>query len=166
LELSVKSSLVSRRKRKDKPSRYDLETLERSSMVLRSHLAMIRSERQMLELHHLTNAIKFTPISERIQILVKPCARHVLVVVKDNGQGIPPAFLPHIFEYFQQANMSSNRSAGGLGLGLAISHRLIEMHGGILQAKSPGVGLGATFELCLPYRAKDDSDTSDGAKVA
>jgi PAS domain S-box-containing protein len=105
----------------------------------------------------LTNSIKFTPSGGTIRVSVRTTTAHVFIEVKDNGQGISAAFLPHVFEYFQQANMSTNRSVGGLGLGLAISHRLVQLHGGTLKAKSRGVGFGATFEISLPLGTMNES---------
>ena len=103
----------------------------------------------------LTNAIKFTPDGERIKVAVSNTKSRVVVQVSDNGKGISKDFLPHIFRPFQQADMSSTRSAGGLGLGLAISHRLVEMHGGTLRAESRGPGQGAMFEVSLPFSGSD-----------
>ena len=76
--------------------------------------------------------------------------RTIEIAVTDSGVGIAPAFLPHVFERFRQAESGTNRERGGLGLGLAISRELIEMHGGTIRAESPGVGLGSTFRIVLP----------------
>jgi len=103
----------------------------------------------------LTNAIKFTPDGERIKVAVSNTKSRVVVQVSDNGKGISKDFLPHIFQPFQQADMSSTRSAGGLGLGLAISHRLVDVHGGTLRAESRGPRQGAMFELSLPFSAPE-----------
>jgi CheY-like chemotaxis protein len=73
--------------------------------------------------------------------------------VTDSGRGIDPVFLPHIFERFQQADSSTTRSEGGLGLGLAIARHLVELHGGTVQAASAGRGQGSTFTVRLPLRA-------------
>jgi CheY-like chemotaxis protein len=75
---------------------------------------------------------------------------HVELSVIDNGQGIDPAFLPHVFERFRQADATTKRSFGGLGLGLAIVKQLIELHGGTVRANSEGEGKGATFTVTLP----------------
>jgi PAS domain S-box-containing protein len=99
----------------------------------------------------LRNAIKFTPDGGLIKVAVKNAKSRVVVQVSDTGKGISKEFLPHIFEPFQQADMSSTRSTGGLGLGLAISYRLIEMHAGTLRAGSRGPGQGATFKVSLPF---------------
>ena len=75
---------------------------------------------------------------------------HVEVTVSDTGIGIPPEFLPHVFERFRQADAGITRERGGLGLGLAIARQLVEMHGGTIDASSGGVGQGATFRVKLP----------------
>ena len=74
----------------------------------------------------------------------------VEIVVSDTGIGIPPEFLPHVFERFRQADGGISRERGGLGLGLAIVHHLVEMHGGTIVATSEGEGRGATFRVMLP----------------
>src|SRR5205814_218157 len=74
-------------------------------------------------------------------------------IVEDSGQGIPPEFLPYVFERFRQADSSSTRVHGGLGLGLAIVRHLVELHGGTVAADSAGEGRGARFTVRLPLRA-------------
>jgi PAS domain S-box-containing protein len=98
----------------------------------------------------LNNAIKFTPKGGRIQVLLQRINSHVDVSVIDTGEGISPDFLPYIFNRFQQADPSTTRRHGGLGLGLAIVRSLVELHGGEVRAKSGGVGKGATFIVTLP----------------
>ncbi|HTD13663.1 MAG TPA: PAS domain S-box protein [Chthoniobacterales bacterium] len=98
----------------------------------------------------LSNAIKFTPKGGRVQVSLQRVNSHVDVTVIDTGEGIPPDFLPYIFNRFQQADASITRRHGGLGLGLAIVKNLVELHGGTVQAKSDGVGQGATFIVSLP----------------
>jgi signal transduction histidine kinase len=98
----------------------------------------------------LSNAVKFTPRGGRVQLHLGRADGSVEVVVKDDGQGIDPAFLPHVFERFRQADSRSSREHGGLGLGLAISRELIELHGGTIAASSAGKGSGATFTIRLP----------------
>ena len=98
----------------------------------------------------LTNAIKFTPKGGRVQVSLERVNSHAEIIVSDNGQGIEPGFLPHVFERFRQADASTTRRHGGLGLGLSIVKQLIELHGGSVRAKSPGPGLGATFCVQLP----------------
>ncbi len=98
----------------------------------------------------LSNAIKFTPKGGKVQVLLQRINSHIEFSVSDNGIGIPASFLPHVFDRFSQKDGSTARSYGGLGLGLAISKQLVELHGGTLQAKSPGEGQGATFIIHLP----------------
>jgi CheY-like chemotaxis protein len=98
----------------------------------------------------LSNAMKFTPKGGHVQVSLTRANSSMEIVVSDDGAGISPEFLPHIFERFRQADSSSSRPAGGLGLGLAIAHDLIELHGGTLEARSAGAGAGATFIVRLP----------------
>jgi CheY-like chemotaxis protein len=98
----------------------------------------------------LSNAIKFTPKGGRVQVSLSRVNSHVEVCVADNGQGIAPEFLPHVFERFRQADASTTRKHGGLGLGLSIVKSLVELHGGSVRAGSPGEGAGATFCIDLP----------------
>jgi PAS domain S-box-containing protein len=98
----------------------------------------------------LTNAVKFTPRHGRVQVRLASVNSHVEIVVSDTGIGIPPEFLPHVFERFRQADSTTTRKVGGLGLGLSIVRHIAEMHGGTVQASSPGEGQGATFRVSLP----------------
>lgn len=100
----------------------------------------------------LSNAIKFTPASGRVTVTCQAIAACLQIQVRDSGIGIAPEFLPHVFEYFRQADGSTTRSQGGLGLGLAITRHLVELHGGRIQAESQGLGQGATFSVLLPMR--------------
>jgi PAS domain S-box-containing protein len=106
----------------------------------------------------LSNAVKFTPKGGRIQVLLQRVNSHIEFSVSDSGVGIPAGFLPHVFERFTQKDSSTHREYGGLGLGLAISKQLVDMHGGTIAAKSMGEGQGATFVVTLPLvmLAKDD----------
>ncbi|MDQ3801473.1 MAG: ATP-binding protein, partial [Acidobacteriota bacterium] len=97
-----------------------------------------------------SNAVKFTPKGGRIQVRLERINSHVEISVSDNGQGIAPEFLPHVFERFRQGDSSIARRFGGLGLGLAIVRQLVEMHGGTVAATSPGENQGATFTVTLP----------------
>ena len=101
----------------------------------------------------LSNAIKFTPSGGRIDLVLERIDSRAQIVVKDTGQGIDSAFLPHVFERFRQADSSPARHHSGLGLGLAIVRHLVEAHGGAVRADSQGVGHGATFIVSLPIRA-------------
>ncbi|HKB67753.1 MAG TPA: ATP-binding protein [Pyrinomonadaceae bacterium] len=98
----------------------------------------------------LSNAIKFTPPGGRIKIKVKRSKGNMQLLVSDDGQGISPEFLPFIFDRFRQADGTSTRNHGGLGLGLAIVRHLVELHGGAISADSTGAGEGATFSITLP----------------
>ncbi len=98
----------------------------------------------------LSNAVKFTSKGGHVQVSLTRVNSHVEIVVSDDGMGISPEFLPHIFERFRQADSSSRRTVGGLGLGLSISRDLVELHGGKLEAHSAGEGKGATFIMSLP----------------
>ena len=96
------------------------------------------------------NAIKFTPTGGRVEVAVARTERTADIVVADNGVGISPAVLPHVFEQFRQEDSSSTRAHGGLGLGLALVKHLVELHGGQVRAESPGKGKGATFTVSIP----------------
>ncbi len=101
----------------------------------------------------LTNAVKFTGPGGHVQIRVSHAGSSIQLVVADDGQGIEPAFLPHIFERFRQADSRFAREHGGLGLGLAIVRELVQLHGGTVSATSDGPGTGATFTISLQTRA-------------
>lgn len=101
----------------------------------------------------LTNAIKFTPKGGKVQVLLERVNSHLEISVTDTGIGIDPVFLPHLFERFRQADASTTRKHGGLGLGLSIVKHLVELHGGTVCAKSAGEGCGATFVVHLPLTA-------------
>ncbi|MBD2231446.1 PAS domain S-box protein [Phormidium tenue] len=102
----------------------------------------------------LSNAVKFTPAAGQIEVrLGRGDANQAQIVVKDSGKGIVPEFLPLIFDYFRQADSATTRQFGGLGLGLAIVRHLVELHGGTIQASSPGENMGATFTVSLPALA-------------
>jgi signal transduction histidine kinase/CheY-like chemotaxis protein len=108
----------------------------------------------------LTNAVKFTPRGGKIDVIVQRVDSHVEIDVHDSGMGISPEFLPHMFERFRQADSSTTRKYGGLGLGLSIVKQLVELHGGSVVAESPGEGQGATFTVRLPLRAVRDAASS------
>jgi PAS domain S-box-containing protein len=98
----------------------------------------------------LSNAIKFTLPGGCVRVRVVRAGASVEISVSDTGQGIEPEFLPHVFDRFRQADSSTTRSVGGLGLGLAIVRHLVELHGGTVEAESGGEGQGATFRVKLP----------------
>jgi signal transduction histidine kinase len=98
----------------------------------------------------LTNAIKFTPQNGHVDASVSSHDGYAMLTVTDSGRGISKAFLPHVFEPFRQAEPSTSRSAGGLGIGLSIVKHLVELHGGTIAAMSEGEGRGSTFVVSLP----------------
>jgi len=98
----------------------------------------------------LSNAVKFTPKGGRVHVVLERVNSHVEIAVNDTGRGIAPDALPHLFERFWQADSSTTRAVGGLGLGLAIVRHLVELHGGTVVAESPGAGAGSTFTVKLP----------------
>lgn len=103
----------------------------------------------------LTNAVKFTPDGGSVEIQLQQIGGRAQISVSDTGKGIPPEFLPHVFEHFRQADASVTRNHGGLGLGLAIVRHLVELHGGEVAVTSPGVGQGATFIVRLPLLSEN-----------
>jgi CheY-like chemotaxis protein len=104
----------------------------------------------------LSNAAKFTPKGGKVQVQLRRINSHVEITVSDTGKGIAPEFLPYVFDRFRQADSSLTRAFGGLGLGLAIVRHLVELHGGAVQAHSPGEGRGATFTIHLPVMAMQE----------
>lgn len=101
----------------------------------------------------LSNAIKFTPVRGRIDVTLEYTSLEAQIQVRDTGQGITDDFLPYIFERFRQADGSRTRSNPGLGLGLSIVRHLVELHGGTVEASSPGEGQGTTFTIRLPLQS-------------
>ena len=117
---------------------------------------VVRGDRERLQQviwNLLSNALKFTPKGGRVHVTIERRNSHVEVAVSDNGQGISREFLPHVFERFRQADGSTTRRHGGLGLGLSIVKQLVELHGGDVRAYSEGEGKGATFIITLPVTA-------------
>ena len=113
----------------------------------------------------LNNAAKYTDPGGQIWLTVARVGREVVVSVRDTGIGISAAILPQVFQMFIQADRDHKRSQGGLGIGLALAKRLIEMHGGRIEAKSAGEGLGSEFMIRLPLAPKQ-LPVSDGAASA
>jgi signal transduction histidine kinase len=114
---------------------------------------------QQVVLNLLTNAIKFTPNGGRVEVRLskvlgngKDKTNYTQIEVSDTGQGISADFLPYVFERFRQADSTHTRTNKGLGLGLAIAHHLVELHGGTIAAQSQGIGQGATFTVKLPIQ--------------
>lgn len=100
----------------------------------------------------LSNAVKFTPPGGRVVVSLERSETQVIIAVSDSGEGIAPQFLPYLFERFRQADASTTRQHGGLGLGLSIIKQLVELHGGAVAAESSGPGQGSTFRVSLPIR--------------
>jgi signal transduction histidine kinase/ActR/RegA family two-component response regulator len=113
----------------------------------------------------LSNAIKFTPRDGLVEVILARNETNVAITVRDNGAGIKPEFITHVFERFRQADASMTRRHGGLGLGLAIVKHLIEQHGGTVRAESAGEGRGASFTIELPL-AKQQPATGRSARAA
>jgi PAS domain S-box-containing protein len=106
-----------------------------------------------------TNAVKFTPPGGRIGVVLERVNSHIEISVEDSGVGIKPEFLAFVFDRFRQADASTTRRQGGLGIGLSIVKHLMELHGGSVRVKSPGEGLGSTFIVALPIsviRSEED----------
>lgn len=136
----------------------------RIQMVLDARAVMVSGDAERLKQvlwNLLSNAIKFTPKGGRVQVIMQCINSHVEIVVADTGKGISPEFLPFVFERFRQADSSSTRTYGGLGLGLSIVRNLVELHGGQVRAESPGEGHGATFVVELPIAVLHGPASSD-----
>jgi PAS domain S-box-containing protein len=114
----------------------------------------------------LSNAVKFTPPEGRIEVALAREGDGALISVSDTGVGIAPEFLPLVFERFRQADASTTRAFGGLGLGLSIVRHLVDLHGGRVTTESEGVGRGATFRVRLPLVADDRSEATVADSVA
>ncbi len=114
----------------------------------------------------LSNAVKFTAKGGRIQVLLERVNSQVTLSVSDNGEGIAPEFLPYVFDRFRQADQTTTRAFGGLGLGLSIVKHLVELHGGSVRVRSEGKGQGATFIVELPLRLQRHVETNlDAAQL-
>ena len=111
---------------------------------------------QQIAWNLLSNAVKFTPKGGRVQVSLERVNSHLEINVRDSGIGIKPEFLPYVFDRFRQADGTTARNHGGLGLGLAIAKHLVELHGGTVRVKSPGEGHGATFTVILPLQVVHD----------
>ena len=114
----------------------------------------------------LSNSIKFTPGGGRVEARLERRDGRAAILVRDNGEGINPEFLPHVFELFRQADGGPSRKQGGLGLGLAIVRRIVEMHGGTIRAESLGEGTGSTFVVELPLLGVRLADAAEPAPDA
>jgi signal transduction histidine kinase len=116
----------------------------------------------------LSNAVKFTPAGGQVSVHLHQLNSEAEIIVTDTGQGITTEFLPYVFDRFRQADSTSTRQHGGLGLGLAIARHLVEIHGGTIEVRSSGVGTGATFTVRLPLvgSVADSQETSRAARAA
>jgi signal transduction histidine kinase/CheY-like chemotaxis protein len=112
-----------------------------------------------------SNAVAFTPEGGSVHVILRQEAERAVIVVQDSGRGIPPSFLPHMFERFRQADSTSTRRHGGLGLGLAIVRHLVELHHGTVTAESEGEGRGATFTVTLPLLARGAGAASEPTRT-
>jgi signal transduction histidine kinase/ActR/RegA family two-component response regulator len=110
---------------------------------------------QQIAWNLLSNAVKFTDPGGKVTVTTDADGGEARLIVEDTGVGIPPDFLPHVFDRFRQADGSTSRRHGGLGLGLAIADALAKMHGGALEAKSEGVGKGASFTFRIGLVAEE-----------
>ena len=113
----------------------------------------------------LSNGVKFTSRGGHVELRLERLESAVQIVVSDDGQGIDPAFLPHVFQRFRQADSRFSRDHGGLGLGLAIARELTELHGGTIGAASPGPGRGATMTVWLPLTTEEPESPMPPAPV-
>ncbi|HWJ96132.1 MAG TPA: ATP-binding protein, partial [Telluria sp.] len=110
----------------------------------------------------LSNAIKFTPPGGQVAVAVRRSGANVSIAVRDSGIGIRPEFITHVFERFRQADASTTRRHGGLGLGLSIVKHLVEQHGGTIRADSAGEGLGSCFTIELPLAREQSAPPRGG----
>jgi signal transduction histidine kinase/ActR/RegA family two-component response regulator len=124
-------------------------TLDRSGIVVPGDLGRL----QQIVWNLVSNAVKFTPKGGHVHVTLERASSWAEIVVSDTGCGITPEFLPFVFERFSQADGTTTRSVGGLGLGLAIVRDLVQLHAGSVRAESGGKNLGATFTVRLPIRA-------------
>ncbi|MBE9037596.1 PAS domain S-box protein [aff. Roholtiella sp. LEGE 12411] len=129
-------------------------------MVLSSDVGQVMGDGDRLQQviwNLVSNAVKFTPPGGRVEVRLQQVEFDAQIQVMDTGKGISPEFLPHVFEYFRQADAKTTRIFGGLGLGLAIVRNLVELHGGTVQVESAGEGQGATFTVRLPLLKSSES---------
>jgi len=157
--LSIKFELIDLR-------RIVEETLDTVSFLARAKFQQLKSDLQATpevlgdrkRFHQIVsnlvgNAIKFTPEHGRVEVSLEYDDSEIRLRVRDTGEGIDKQLLPHIFEPFVQADTTTTRRHGGLGLGLTIVHQLVQLHGGTIQAESHGEGQGAVFTVRLPIRS-------------
>jgi PAS domain S-box-containing protein len=135
----------------------------RIQTILDSHAGPISGDFERLQQvvwNLLSNAIKFTPKGGRVQVVLERVNSHIEIRVSDNGRGVKPAFLPFVFDRFSQGEAPATRQHGGLGMGLAISKAIIELHGGSIAAYSEGEGKGTTFTVTIPVMAVSKEPSS------
>lgn len=139
--------VVDRRREFDKAGvELTLELPDQPTRVLGDRTRLIQVLGNLLD-----NALKFTPQGQRVSVVLQNLSPdQARLIVTDTGVGVDPEVLPRLFEPFVQADRSLDRTAGGLGMGLAVVKRLVEAHGGTVEARSDGPGLGATFDIVLP----------------
>jgi signal transduction histidine kinase len=118
---------------------------------------------QQIAWNLLTNAVKFTPAGGTVRVRVRHHLPNVQLVVEDTGIGIEPAFIPFVFDRFRQADASMTRTVSGLGLGLALVHDLVQMHGGTVRAESAGTDQGSRFTVSLPAALPSGAETVPAA---
>ncbi len=140
----------------------------RLQTILDPKAGLVSGDRERLQQvmwNLLSNAIKFTEKGGRVQVRLVRVNSSVEITVSDTGQGISPEFLPYVFDRFRQSDQTTTRRQSGLGLGMAITKQLVELHGGTIRAISPGDGQGATFVLRLPvtivHHTKDFADSTE-----
>jgi CheY-like chemotaxis protein/anti-sigma regulatory factor (Ser/Thr protein kinase) len=139
----------------------------RLHLMLDSGIGLVRGDPNRLQQvlwNLLSNAIKFTSKGGWVQVVLERINSHAEISVEDNGIGIRPDFLPHVFDRFRQADPGTARHFGGLGLGLSIVRQLVELHGGTIRVKSPGENQGSIFTVSLPIsyvRAVNGSASAD-----
>ena len=147
------------------------ESVEQAEPLIRSHahhlaIHLAPESARLWGDHHrlvqvvanlLINSAKYTPKGGSIALEVQVHADQVVIAVRDNGIGMPADLVESVFDLFAQAQRTSNRTAGGLGIGLALVKGIVELHGGTVTASSPGIGMGSEFRVVLPRLAKRDS---------
>ncbi|MDB4946063.1 MAG: two-component hybrid sensor and regulator [Labilithrix sp.] len=132
-------------------------TLQKEIDAAEGRIVADESRLQQIVWNLVSNAVKFTPRGGTIRVTLRPGPENVDIIVSDDGQGIDPAFLPFVFDRFQQADGTISRQHGGLGLGLAITRHLVELHGGSISVASERAGRGATFTTRLPRAVAHDA---------
>ncbi len=131
-------------------------TVRATSTIVQGEAARL----QQVVWNLVSNAIKFTPTDGRVDIELEDDGKFLRLEVRDSGQGIAPEFLPFVFDRFRQADSSSTRQHGGLGLGLSIVRHITEMHGGTVHAHSEGEGSGAALSVRLPRRSVSEESNA------